>query len=128
MASTSISGQNLSEYIPYFQDGGLITSGYLGSSSVTSAKVANGQVTSAKVATNGLVAANLKYEAVTGVVSAGTPVSAAHTLGKVPAIVINTCQTSGGTIQTTGTHTSAALLGICSNIAAGATFTIYIFG
>jgi hypothetical protein len=128
MASTSISGADITDYIAYFEDGGTLPSGAIADGNVTSAKIADGNVTSAKVATNGLVAANLAYETLTGVVSAGTPVSAAHTLGKTPVLIIPTCRTSGGSIATTGTHTSAGVLGICSNIAAGATFMIYIFG
>jgi hypothetical protein len=128
MASTSISGADIHDYIAYFEDGGTLPSGAIADGNVTSAKIADGNVTSAKVATNGLVAANFAYEKVTGVASAGTPVSAAHTLGKVPVIVLPVSRTSSGVVSTTGTHTSAAVLGIVSNVAGGATFEVYIFG
>jgi len=107
MAQVSLSGESLSGFIDYFNAGGLISSGF--------------------VASNAFPASKLKYEKLTGVASAGTPVSAAHTLGSVPSIVIPVCRTSGGSVATTGTHTSTAILGIVSDVASGATFEVYVF-
>jgi len=127
MANVSMSGSTLDQYQPYFSDGGLITSAFIKDGQVTSGKLANSAVETAKIKDANVTAAKLNYETVTGVASAGTPVSAAHTLGAVPSLVIPTCRTSGGSIATTGTHTSAAILGIVSDIAGSAEFKIYIF-
>lgn len=117
MATLSISGLSIKDYVPFFSDGGLLPSGTLATNAVASGNLQDDAV----------VAAKLNYQKVTGVASAGTPASAAHTLGAVPSLVIPTCRTSGGSIATTGTHTSAAILGIVSNVEAGATFEIYVF-
>lgn len=106
MAGLSISGESLSGYCPFYHDGGLMTSAFIKDDNVPATK--------------------LHCEVLTGVVSAGTPTSAAHTLGAVPTLVIPTCASSGY-VATTGIHTSTAVLGIVSNVAGGANFIIYVF-
>jgi len=127
MAKTSISGETLDRFCPYFTDGGLISSGFIKDAHITSGKLADDAVTTDKVTDDNVTVVKLHHEVLTGVASAGTPVSAAHTLGVTPTLVIPTCITSGGSIATTGTHTSAAIKGIVSDISGGASFIIYIF-
>jgi len=128
MANLSISGEPLSGHCPFFSDGGLMTSGYMKDSGIPSGKLASDAVTTVKIKDANVTAVKMKYETITGVASAGTAVSAAHTLGVAPSLVIPTCRTSGGSVATTGTHTSAGILGIVSDVTGGASFIIYIFG
>ena len=128
MAGTSISGETLDRFCPYFGDGGLISSGFVKDENITSGKLADDAVTTDKVKDDNVTAAKLHCEVITGVVTAGTVASAAHTLGVTPTLVIPTSRTSGANIATTGTHTSAAILGIQSDLASTeAKFTIYVF-
>jgi len=126
MANLSISGEPLSGYCPFFSDGGLMTSGYMKDSGIPSGKLASDAVTTIKVKDDNVTVAKLHCEVLTGTVSAGTAASAAHTLGVTPTLVIPTCRTSGGSVATTGTHTSAAILGIVTDTA-NSTFIIYVF-
>lgn len=124
MASTSISGADITDYIAYFKDGGTLPSGVIADGHVTSAKIADGNVTSGKVKANGLVAANFAYEKVTG--TAGSAVTtAAHTLGKVPTLVVPVSKTSGSSVAVTG-WTSTHLMGIYAS-AETTSFEIYVF-
>lgn len=126
MAGLSISGESLSGYCPFYSDGGLMSSGYIKNENITSGKLADDAVTTDKVKDDNVTVAKLHCEVLTGTVSAGTAASAAHTLGVIPTLVIPTCRTSGGSVATTGTHTSAGILGIVTDTA-NTTFIIYVF-
>lgn len=106
MASTSISGASINDYLAYFQDGGTLPSGAIAASAIPMSK--------------------LKYQKITGTAHTSAVTTATHGLGQVPSVVIPVSRTSGVGVQTTGTHTSTHVLGIVADGNA-TSFEIYVF-